>query len=49
MEWDYNNPELTVLGVEIHSFVWFFTRIAPLAFIGSIVGICLTVKKTSNI
>lgn len=45
MEWDYNDPELAVLGVEIHGFVWLFVRIAPIIFIGSIVGICLTRKK----
>ncbi len=45
MEWNYNDPELSVLGVGIHSFVWIFTRIAPLIIIGSIVGICLTRKK----
>lgn len=45
MEWDYNDPELAVLGVGVHSLVWVFVRIAPLAFIGSIIGICLTRKK----
>ncbi len=45
MEWNYNDPELSVLGVGIHSFVWIFTRIAPLIIIGSIFGICLTRKK----
>ena len=45
MEWDYNDPELAVLGVGIHSFVWLFVRIAPIVFIGSIVGICFTIKK----
>ena len=45
MEWDYNDPELAVLGVNIHIFVWIFIRIVPFALIGSIVGICLTKKK----
>lgn len=45
MEWDYNDPELAVLGVGVHSFVWLFVRIAPIVFIGSIIGICLTKKK----
>ena len=45
MEWDYNDPELAVLGVGVHSFVCLFVRIAPLVFIGSVVGICLTRKK----
>ena len=45
MEWDYNDPELAVLGVGVHIFIWIFVRIAPFAFIGSIVGICLTRRK----
>lgn len=45
MEWDYNDPELSILGVGIHAFVWLFIRIAPFALIGSIVGSCLTRKK----
>ncbi len=45
MEWDYNNLELAILGVEIHSFVWLFVRIAPIVFICSIGGIYLTRKK----
>lgn len=45
MEWNYNDPELSVLGVGIHAFVWIFVRIAPIVLIGSIVGICLTRKK----
>lgn len=45
MNWNYNDPELAVLGVSIHVFVWIFVRITPLIFIGSIVGICLTRKK----
>lgn len=45
IEWNYNDPELAVLGTLIHSIVWIFVRIAPLIFIGSIVGIILTRKK----
>ena len=45
MEWDYNDPELAVTGVIIHAFIWFFVRIAPLVFIGSIIGVFLTRKK----
>lgn len=45
MEWNYNDPEQAVLGVGVHAFIWIFVRIAPIAFIGSIVGICLTRKK----
>ena len=45
MEWNYNDPELSVLGVIIHSFIWIFIRISPIIFIGSIVGVCLTRKR----
>ena len=45
MNWDYNDPELAVLGVAVHSVVWLFIRIAPIVFICSIIGIYLTKKK----
>ena len=45
MELDYNDPELAVLGVGVHTFVWIFVRIIPIALIGSIIGICITRKK----
>ena len=45
MEWNYSDPELAVLGVGIHSFIWIFMRLTPFALIGSIVGICLTRRK----
>ena len=45
MEWNYNDPELAVLGVGIHSFIWVFVKIAPIILMGSIVGICLTKKR----
>jgi len=45
MEWDYNDPELAVLGVGIHTIVWIFMRIAPFIFIGSIIGVFSTRKK----
>ena len=45
LNWDYNNPQKAVLGVAIHSFEWAFIRIAPIIFIGLVVGIYLTRKK----
>ena len=48
LEWDYNDPELAVLGVLIHAFVWIFIRVAPFIFTGLIVGISLT-KKTNDL
>ena len=45
LEWDYNDPEKAVLGVIIHGFIWAFVRIAPFAFMGSIIGVILTAGK----
>ena len=45
LNWDYSNPENAVLGVAFHSFEWLFIRIAPIIFIGLIIGIYLTRKK----
>ena len=45
LNWDYSNPEKAVLGVAFHSFEWLFIRIAPIIFIGLIIGIFLTRKK----
>ena len=43
--WDYSDPETAVLGVAFHAFEWFFVRLAPIIFIGAIVGVFLTRKK----
>lgn len=43
--WDYSKPETTVMGVAFHAFEWSFVRIAPLVWIGSAAGICLTRKE----
>ena len=45
LNWDYSNLEYAVLGVVFHSFEWLFMRIAPIIFIGLIIGIFLTRKK----
>ena len=44
LNWDYSSPENAVLGVIFHSFEWLFIRIAPIIFIGLIIGIFLTRK-----
>ena len=44
--WDYANPETAVLGVAFHSSEWLFVRVAPLAFVGAIIGIVLTREKS---
>ncbi|MDE6389242.1 MAG: helix-turn-helix domain-containing protein [Lachnospiraceae bacterium] len=43
--WNYSDPETAVLGVAIHSLEWLFVRVAPIIFIGAIIGIFLTRKK----
>lgn len=45
LDWNYSQPETAVIGVVFHAFEWLFVRIAPLVFMGSIVGVCLTRKK----
>ena len=45
MGWNYNDPEMAVIGVAIHSFEWIFVRAAPFIFIGGIVGIVATRKR----
>ena len=46
LAWDYANPETAVLGVAFHSLEWLFVRVAPLAFVGAIVGIVMTREKS---
>ena len=43
--WDYSDPETAIVGVAFHAFEWLFIRLAPIIFIGAIVGIFLTRKK----
>ena len=43
--WDYRDPETAVFGAAFHTFEWLFVRLAPIIFIGAIVGIFLTRKK----
>lgn len=43
--WDYNDPEIAVLGTFFHGFEWLFVRLAPIILIGAGVGVFLTRKK----
>ena len=43
--WNYSDPETAVLGVGFHAFEWLFGRLAPIVFIGTVVGVFLTRKK----
>ncbi len=43
--WDFTDPETAILGTAVHSFEWLLGRLAPVLFIGAIVGAILTRKK----
>ena len=43
--WDYSDPELAAAGTILHGLEWLFVRLAPVAFIGMVVGIFLTRKR----
>lgn len=43
--WDYNDPEIAVLGTFFHGFEWLFVRLAPIILIGAGIGVFLTRKK----
>ena len=45
LRWDYNNPEFAVAGTILHGFEFVFVRLAPFAFIASVIGIVITYKK----
>lgn len=43
--WNYNDPETAVFGAAFHAFEYLFVRLAPIIFIGAVVGIFLTRKQ----
>ena len=45
LKWDYSNPEWAVVGTVFHGFEWVFVRVAPFAFISSLIGTVLTRNK----
>lgn len=45
LNWDYNVPELAVAGTILHGFEFVFVKLAPIVFLGSVVGIIITYKK----
>ena len=45
LDWDYSDPETAVVGVAFHAFEWLFVRLAPVIFIGAVIGIFLTRKN----
>ena len=45
LTWDFNNPELAIVGTLLHGSEFLFVRLAPFIFIGSVIGIVLTYRK----
>ncbi len=45
LDWNYNDPETAVFGAAFHTFEYLFVRLAPIIFMGAIVGIFLTRKQ----
>lgn len=45
LSWDFNNPEIAVVGTAIHGFEWLFIRLAPFLFLCGIIGVIYTRKK----
>ncbi len=43
--WNYSDPETAVIGVAFHALEWLFIRLAPIIFIGAIIGVILTRNK----
>ncbi len=46
LRWDYNAPEMSVFKVLFHAFSWVFVRISPILFLGAIIGIVFTRKRS---
>lgn len=40
--WNFHEPETAVVGTFLHAFEWLFVRLAPVAFLGAVMGILLT-------
>lgn len=45
LNWDFSDPELAVAGTALHAAEWLFVRLAPVALVGTVIGICLTRKR----
>lgn len=45
LQWDFNNPELAIVGTLLHGFEFVFVRVAPFVFLAGVVGIILTFRK----
>ena len=45
LTWNFNDPELAIVGTLLHGFEFLFVRLAPFVFISSVVGIIFTYRK----
>ena len=45
LNWNFNDHELAVAVTILHGFEFVFVRLAPIAFLASVVGIVVTYKK----
>lgn len=43
--WDYDDTETAVFGAAFHAFEWVYVRVAPIIFMGAIIGVFLTRGK----
>ena len=43
--WNYSDPETAVVGTAFHIFEWIFVRVAPVVFVGAVVGVFMTRKR----
>lgn len=43
--WNYGDPETAVFGAAFHAFEWVYVRVAPIIFMGAIIGVFLTRGK----
>lgn len=42
--WDYNDPEMAAAGVILHGIEWVSVRLAPVVFVGALIGAVMTRK-----
>lgn len=45
LDWNFADPETAVLGTAFRVLEWVFVRLAPIVFVGSLVGLALTRKR----
>lgn len=46
LDWDFSDPETAVAGTFLHGFEFVFVRLAPVVFVGAMVGTFATRRKS---